>query len=158
MVKAHEPSLTAAQIRERIMKTSRSFSALSGRIGGGIANAYGAVTNTVPAPSEYDPGVWTRVAYSVSSEHPYPNSQSLSFVVQQKGAKKMAVHFSRFEVESTYDKVTFQDSKGKVVGEFSGTYTGSYSPSVDGDKLTVILTSDSSVNAYGFDIDYIAYK
>ncbi len=149
-----------ATIKSRILNAARPFAALRGRVSsGGMLNAYYALTNQMAPADANDPFNWQKMAKASSTDHPYLPNTKKTFTFQVPGAKRIAVSFAKFETESTYDTVTFTDSAGNVSkGVFSGKLGQVFGPAVDGDTVTVSFSADSSVNAYGFDIDGVSYQ
>lgn len=146
-------------IKQRLLNSTRPLGGLRGKVStGGMVNAYYALTNQVAPPDENDPFLWKRDPQMLSSAHPYENNAKQSWTLHVDGAKQIAVHFSRFETESNYDKVSFTDGNGKVVRTISGRQGELFGPIIDGDTVTITLTSDKSYNRYGFDIDGIAFR
>jgi thermitase len=157
---SHERNLSYADIKERLIKTSKPLSGTRSRVlSAGIVDAYYALTNKVPPPDANDPSAWAnRSNQTVSSTHPYTTNLKESFTVKVPGAKRIAVHFSKFETESGYDKVSLVDGSGKVAGTLSGNLSDSYSAIIQGDTVTLKLEADGTVNGYGFDVDYVSYE
>jgi len=157
---AQNPTWTYKDVKDRIMASARPLANLRGRIiTGGLADAYYALTGLTPPPDPNDPSDWeNRVPYSLSTEHPYPNEFSETYTITVPGAKRMAVHFDKFETERGYDKVEFLDANGKSYGVMSGTAHGTFGPIVNGDTVVLKFTTDKTVTKYGFDVDYIAVE
>ncbi len=157
---ANDPTLTYAQLKERIMTSARPLNSLKGKIQtGAMLDAYYALSGEAPPADPNDPSIWSeREERQLSSPHPYPDKAKELYTITVPGAKRISVHFSKFETESSYDKVHFQNASGETFGVWTGTQSGRFSPIIDGDTVTLMLTSDSSVNGYGFDVDYIAYE
>ncbi|MGE0527363.1 MAG: S8 family serine peptidase [Bdellovibrionales bacterium] len=147
-----------ATIKERLLNSARPLGSLRGRVATGLVSAYYALTNTVAPLDPNDPYNWQKTEQEISTEHPYPANARQEWTVNVPGAKKVAVYFSRFETESGYDKVTFKDAAGNVVGTLSGNLGETYGPVVDGDTVTITFSADDSVNAHGFDVGGIAYQ
>lgn len=159
LLRAANPTMTASQIKERIIKTAVPMGNLRGKmVSNGLVNAYYALTNTAPPKDLEDPFNWDKNAMSLSSPHPYADKFTETYEVKVAGAKQIAIHFSRFDTELGYDKVTIKDVTGKVVVELSGSHDGSFTPAIDGDSATITFTTDDSATRYGFDIDGIAYR
>jgi len=154
---AHE-KLTNVELKERLMATTKPISGLRSRAVAGLVNAYHALNNTPPPPDMEDPFNWAQQSYQLSTSHPYADGFSQSWTVTVAGATKIAIYFSKFDTEAGYDKVTFKDATGAVVGVWSGNRDESFSPTVLGDTMIITMTSDGSVNNYGFDIAAVAYK
>lgn len=159
LLKSANPDMTAAQIKERIIKTARPIASLRSKVAsGGLINAYHALMNTVPEPDANDPFTWDKTAEQISTPHPYVDNYRNSYTVRVQGAKKIAIHFSRFDTELGYDKVTIKDGNGAVVAVISGRHDDSFSPVIEGDSAVIEFATDDSATQYGFDIDGIAYK
>ncbi|WP_413559227.1 S8 family serine peptidase [Bdellovibrio sp. HCB209] len=156
---SNEPGLTGLQIKERIMATAKPIPGLRGKVRTmGIANAYSALTNTIAPPDQNDPVNWKTVEASASTPHPYTGKSKLTFEVGASGAKQIAIYFEKFDTERDYDKAEIFDSTGKLVQTISGKADDTFSAVIEGDKATVVFTSDDSVNRYGFDITKVAYR
>ena len=145
-------------LKSRLLNSARPMAALRGRVNTGLVNAYYALTNTVAPQDPDDPFFWQKDAQTLSSAHPYPNNVNQEFTVTVPGATRIAVYFSKFETEASYDKVTFKNAKGEVVGTLSGRLGETYGPVVEGDTLTMTFTGDDTVNAYGFDMSGVAFQ
>jgi thermitase len=118
-----------------------------------------ALSGDTPPKDPNDPAVWTGTsAQSVSSPHPYGDKLNQTVTVTVPGAKRFALHFSKFEMEANYDKIEFFNQAGELIGTMSGTHSGEYSPICEGESVTLKATSDDSVNGYGFDIDSAVYE
>jgi thermitase len=159
LLKAHEPALNYSQLKARILASAVPYAPLRNlTITGGVANAYYALANTTPPPDPQDPANWPVVKKVVSSPHPYALTTTTDYKVQVSGAKALSILFDRFELETNYDTVQFKDSTGNVVGTWSGVHNGEYSPTVAGDTITMTITTDNTVNEYGFDITKVAVQ
>jgi len=159
LVLADNPNLTYLQVKERLLSGARPLHTLKGKtISGGMLDISYALSGETPPSDPNDPSVWTdQVPQSTSSAHPYGDKYTASWTLSVPGAEKISVHFSRFETEANYDRVEFYNKAGEVVGSMSGTHTGEFGPIIDSDTVTIKMTSDDSVNGYGFDIDSISY-
>lgn len=153
-----EPNLTGIEMKERILSTSKPLAGLRGKTKGGLANAYTMLTNTLPQPDPNDPINWQSVDYSFSSPHPYTNKMVLEHEITVPGAKQISVYFSKFDTERDYDKVSFYDASGKLLGTMSGKNDETFSPVIEGEYVKLVFTSDDSVNKYGFDITKVAWR
>jgi thermitase len=157
LVLSNEPKLSYLELKERLMNTSKKYAGLKLKtVSGGLVNAYHALTNTIPPQDPNDPGGWNQESVSLSTPHPYLKNTVQSFDIVKPGAKRIAVLFNSFDLErdiagTFYDKVEFIDAAGTVVGAWVGEHAGAYSPIVEGEKMTVRFTSDSSIEKYGFE-------
>lgn len=153
------PNMNGRDLKERIVSTSRPLPGLRSKVrSGGIANAYLALTNTMPQPDPADPVNWSSVAVSVSSAHPYQNKTTEEFEVSVPGAKEIALYFAKFDTERDYDLVEIYDEKGKKVETLSGRMDDSFSSTIQGSKAKIVFKSDDSVTKYGFDLTKVAYR
>ena len=155
---AADSSMSYQQLKDRMLQTAVPTAALRNKVTYGFVDAYNSLTNTMPAPDPNDPSNWDTIAESVSTPHPYENDFVETYTLSVPGADKVAVHFSKFDTESGYDKVEFFDGSGQKVGEMSGSNDDSFSPVAAGDTIVLKFTSDYSITRYGFDIDAIAYE
>ena len=153
-----EPTLTPAEVKERIIKTVVRMPSLSGKIiTGGLVNAYNALTNTQAPPDPNDPSNWNKIALSVSSPHPYPKKANLEFDVQApEGTSRFVIHFAKFDMETRFDFVDIYDETGRLVVSLTGLGDDSYSPVISGRAARLVLRADDTVQTYGFDVDHIA--
>lgn len=145
-------------IKTRLLASARPISSLRNRVATGLVNAHFALTNQVAPEDPDDPFSWQKTVESGSTAHPYANNSTQSFTFRVPGAQRVAVAFSRFETESSYDKVTFKDANGNIVGTMSGKLGETFGPLVPGDTVIMEFTADDTVPAYGFDVSGIAYQ
>ncbi len=154
---SHEPSLTPEQVKARLMRTSDKLKSFRNKlISAGRLNVYNLLTDTEPPGFVVIPeDAWKpAIAQSISSEHPYKDSIKVRYEISHPGAKFMRVRFGKFDTEAGYDTVKILSASGEVVDTLSGELpAGTWTPEVEGDKLIVEFTTDSSVTKYGFDID-----
>lgn len=156
---ANEPNLTAVEMKERIISTTRPFAGLKNKTkSGGIVSAYAALTGAKAPPDVNDPENWASVSTSVSSAHPYARKSNVTFEVNVPGAKEIALYFTKFETERNYDRVVVYNRAGVKVADLTGNLSESFSPAIDGDYARLVFTSDDSVEGYGFDLTKIAYR
>jgi thermitase len=145
-------------LKQRLLSSARPLGGLRGRVGTGLVNAYWALSNQVAPEDPDDPFNWQKTTDTVSTDHPYVNNDAKEWTLKVDGAKRVAVYFSRVETEAGYDKITFKNANGDVIGSISGKLGETYSPVVEGDTVIISFTSDDTVNSYGFDVGGIAYQ
>ncbi len=156
---SHEPNLTNVQIKERLVATVQPLASLRGKvISGGLANAYNALTNVQAPPDPNDPARWASQTLAISSAHPYKSKTKEEYVVEVAGANEMALYFSKFDTEKSYDKVSIFDKAGNKIGEMSGTNDDSYSPTISGSYVKIVFESDDSVEKNGFDLTKVFFR
>ncbi len=149
-------SLTYAQLKERLIKTSVPVHILKSKaVSGGYVNAYNALNQIIPPSIEPDPALWRRVNQVVESPHPYVDRIDVSTTVSYPKAKYLRVHFEKVEVEARYDFVHLRTPSGALIETISGTLNDYTSDYVEGDSMVVQLQSDFSTVGYGFKISWI---
>lgn len=156
---AHEPNLTYAEVKQRLIQSCRPLGGLRMKAAcGGMVDAYYALANEAPAPDMEDPFNWAAVTREAASAHPYENKADVSFEIKVDGAKQLSVYFDKFETEFRYDFVEFKDASGTVIDKWSGNHNGEFSPVVNGDTIYMTFKSDDSFTSYGFSISKAAYR
>ncbi len=145
-------------IKNRLLSSARPLAGTRNRVSTGLVNAYYALTNSAAPNDPDDPFYWQKDSQSASTAHPYLPNTRQEFTFTVPGAKRIAIYFSRFDTEAGYDKVTFKNSAGVVVGTISGKLGETYSPVIEGDTVTMSFASDDSVNSFGFDVGGVAYQ
>ncbi len=95
--------------------------------------------------------------WSIASPHPYSNNSDQFWSYSHPGAELMRVHFTRINVEETYDAVLIGDDHNRSVplDYFSGSYTDVWSAWIPSDSIFVELTSDSIITKWGFQVDRV---
>lgn len=94
----------------------------------------------------------------VESPHPYPPSYDNTWTITRKGAKRIRVHFTEIVIEDEYDHLYLNNEDGDTIHDYSGyAITDVWSPWVWGDTIKLRLTSDESIQFYGFRIDKIEW-
>ena len=89
----------------------------------------------------------------IESLHPYENDTDEKWTIHKNNAKRIAVVFSdKTETESGSDYIYIYDKDNEEIGCYSGTELAGKRIVVQGDTVTIRLTSDSSNTCYGFDI------
>ncbi len=146
-----DSSLSYAQIKERLIKTSTPVGSLRKKVlARGRVDAYQAVNNIVPPSTDPDPTAWQDVASSVQSKHPYADNSNVTFDINVPGAKFIRVIFTRIETEEKYDVVQLEDASGTVVDSYTGKHANVESEAASGESVRIRLKSDSSTTGYGF--------
>lgn len=87
------------------------------------------------------------------SPHPYTNNYTNTWTISSPGSTQVRIHFSRLETEDGYDYVYIYDKNNHRVKTYDGSHNDTWTPWVDGDRITVKLQTDYSVTAYGFIVD-----
>lgn len=159
LLASNEPDLSNVQLKQRIISTARPLSSVKDKVSsGGMVSAYFALTNQIAPPDLNDPNHWASKELSISSAHPYVNKANETYEIQVDGAKEIALYFSRFVTEKGYDKVTMFNRSGAKIGDMSGINDEAFSPTISGDYVKIVFTSDDSVENYGFDLTKVSYR
>jgi bacillolysin len=147
-------STTAESISYTAAAAGTFYAKVIGYNGATSASSY-SLTATYPTSAPV--GNWYYETKAFDTPHPYTNSYTGAVHSYTKaGATKVGLHFSRFETESGYDFVKIKDKTGTVKNTYSGTQAAFW-VYVDGDTVSSQLTTDSSVTAWGYSIDQVAY-
>ena len=95
--------------------------------------------------------------------HNYSNNQLYTYTYSKPGASQVAVHFERITTEANYDFVRIKNGAGTVLWSVSGNVITSGAGNafgrtdgwaiVSGSTITVELTTDYSVTAWGLRTD-----
>lgn len=156
---ANDATATHYQLRQRILGGARPLAALRGKVStGGVVNAYYSLTGQAPPEDPNDPAKWMQQSASFSTPHPYAKKELIEWEISVPGATQMAIYFSKFQTERTYDTLTLRDRAGKTIAVLSGSSDDSYSPIISGDYVKLTFKSDDSIEKYGIDITGVAYR
>jgi len=157
---SEEPNLTPAEVKARLVSTSIVVPQFRRQvIAEGRVNAYNALMNIEPPSKEPQGLSWEEVAHAISTPHDYGSNVDSVWTITHAGATYIRVHFSKFDTEERYDIVRITDKDGNVADRIDGTYGDAlWSYSVPGDTINIRLTSDGTLQRYGFDIDKYAYS
>ncbi len=94
---------------------------------------------------------------NIETDHPYSNSQDLTWQITHSGASGISVHFSMFNTERNYDYVQLLDGSNNMIVQYWGNMGEFTSEIIPGDTVNIVFHSDSSVNYDGFVIDSSRY-
>lgn len=159
LVQATNPNLNYHELKTRLLKTSAPLASLRGKVNSeGMINAYHALTGKSAPQDPNDPADWNQEARSISTIHSYAANTDKLWEIKISGAKKISLHFEKFELESGYDRLYFLDQNKNVIGVWTDKRESGFSPIVDGDTMFLRFVSDKTIHGYGFDIDSIGYK
>lgn len=95
------------------------------------------------------------------SAHNYSNGCDENWIIYKEDASSISITFSSLtELESDCDYIYIYDSNDNQIGKYTGTALAGRTVTVTGDAVKIRLTSDFSVNKYGFALTEIssAYK
>jgi len=97
----------------------------------------------------------TTEPYVLESSHPYPISYNYTWTITKPGYTKIAVHFTKIDLESGYDFIYIKDANNNTVQTFTGKLNDVWSVSVPGDAIKINLVSDVYGCLYGFYMDKV---
>ena len=90
------------------------------------------------------------------SDHNYGNNLDVSYYYTNAGASSLLLKFSdKTFTESGYDKIYIYDGSGTLIGTYTGNSLAGKTITASGDAVRIRLTTDGSVNKYGFSLDSI---
>ncbi|MEQ1721819.1 MAG: S8 family serine peptidase [Pseudobdellovibrio sp.] len=160
LVWAHEPELTAVQLKERLLLTARPIAGLKGKTKtGALVNAFFALTNKTPEPDANDPANWQAQEASYASASPYVKNTNEVYEVNVTGdVKEFSLYFEKFDTEANYDTLQLVDAAGNVIQTLSGNNDDSFSATVTGNYVKLLFKSDGSVERTGWKISKIAVR
>ncbi len=92
--------------------------------------------------------------YSLESAHPYDNNVTVNYTIQNSSFNGIGVHFSRISTEPLDDFVRVYDENGTLLAEYTGEYRNVWI-SANGSAIIISLSTDDSINGYGFSIDQV---
>ena len=151
--------LNYAEIKDRLLRSRDPVPGLSRKIAsGGRLNVYNALAGIYPPSPEPAENAWRDVALpkTIESDHPYKENSNIDFVINgPSNAKKLRVIFSKIDMEANYDFVKVYDGAGQEVDSMTGAGENVPSYYVNGNVIKLKMTSDNSVNKWGFAVSKI---
>ncbi len=90
------------------------------------------------------------------SLHDYASNSNETWDFSSEGAKKLLLVFSeKTFTEKNWDYIYLYDGNGTEIGKYTDNQLAGAGIEIEGDSFSVKLTSDGSVNKYGFSFDAI---
>jgi len=90
------------------------------------------------------------------SDHDYSENEDDTQIIYYPGARSITIQFSGdSKTEESWDKIYIYDGKDNLLWELSGDSFGGSAMTISGDTVKIRLTSDSSVNRWGYSFDVI---
>lgn len=155
---SHEPTLTYAQIKERLIRTSTPVAGLRTKVvAKGRVNAWNAVMDITPESTEPRDSDWKTRDVVIESLHPYKSDTNQVFTITEPGATRVRVRFKKIGVENLFDFVIIEDSSGNVKERFTGQETDLTTDYIEGDTLNIRFRSDKRTNGFGFLVDRVQF-
>jgi hypothetical protein len=90
---------------------------------------------------------------TLESPHPYTNYCNSNWTVTGTNATQIRIHFSYIQTERNYDRIFVTDSAGNAVANYTGNFTDTWSPWINGSTVRIRLYSDFSKTYDGFKVD-----
>lgn len=133
-----------------------------------LVHGYAAASGTIRATwSVGSTPTWQTESWVRDTPHNYANNQVYTYTYTKAGASQVGVHFNRISTEANYDFVRIKNAAGQVLWTVSGNVitngTGNAFGRTDGwcyvpgNTLTIELTTDYSVTAWGLRTDTAAW-
>jgi subtilisin family serine protease len=149
-----DPSMTFAQVKDRLLRSRDFVPSLARKVASsGRLNVYNAINGIYPPSPEPAEGDWRDISVPnpIESEHPYKDKFQQEWTIEAPAnAKFIRVVFSKLDLESGYDFVKVIDGNGVESESFSGAGENVASSYVEGNKVTLRFTTDSSNTKWGF--------
>lgn len=95
--------------------------------------------------------------YSADLDSDPTNPSNVHSTISNSSASAMRFHFSRIEIETSWDLLCIYDKNNRLQYTFTGIATDLYTPWMKGDTFKITINSDSSIQWYGYDIDFYEY-
>ncbi|MBF0205672.1 MAG: S8 family serine peptidase [Oligoflexia bacterium] len=155
-----EGRIPFAALKNRLLNTATPAVAYKGKVlARGRLNLYNLLTDTRPPKFEPNPEEWVRYRLPevIESSHPYKENENFYKTVTFPGAKFMRVVLNKYDMESGYDFIRIVDKTGNEVDKVSAAGENYLSEYVEGDSVTIKMTSDYSISKWGFLIDSVDY-
>lgn len=133
-----------------------------------LVHGYSAASGTIRATwTVGGGGAWTNETWVRETPHNYSNNQVYSYTYTKPGASQVAVHFERITTEANYDFVRIKNGSGTTLWTVSGNVISGGAGNafgrtdgwaiVSGSTITVELTTDYSVTAWGLRTDVASF-
>ncbi len=101
--------------------------------------------------------VWngaTPMSPPIESAHPYAAYADQTWTFTSPSGANTRIHFDRIDTETGYDYVTVMDGADNIIASYAGwDKPDIWTPWVPGNVVKIRLTSDHSVQGYGFYVD-----
>ncbi|MHA1426978.1 MAG: CUB domain-containing protein [Candidatus Helarchaeota archaeon] len=91
-------------------------------------------------------------AYTLESDHPYPNNYNHSWIISHPNALGIAVHFTQITLDSG-DIIEIYDGNGQHLQTFLGNISNQWSQRTFTNSIEIRLITNSLYTNYGFLID-----
>ena len=148
-----QPSLSYAEIKETLIRTSEPVRSLASRVvGKGRVSAFNSIHNVVAPDTTPAENSWRDVPLHIETPHPYESSKIYRYPLFVPGAKHLRVVFDTIDTEAVFDPIAIMDSGGGEVDHVSGTMSNYTSDYVDGDRGTIVFRTDDSIIKDGFKV------
>jgi hypothetical protein len=132
-----------------------------------LVHGYTAASGTIRATWSVGGGTWVNETWVRETPHNYANNQVYTYTYNKPGATQVGVHFERITTEANYDFVRIKNGAGAVLWSVSGNVIANGVGNafgrtdgwaiVPGSTLTIELSTDYSVTAWGLRTDVASF-
>ncbi|NUM89273.1 MAG: S8 family serine peptidase [Bdellovibrionales bacterium] len=154
-----DPAMTFADVKQRLLDSRDYVGNMARKVmSSGRMNVDNAVRGVYPPSPEPAESEWRDLSGfgGIESEHPYKDKATQVWeVAGPENARFMRVVFEKVDTESGYDFVKLFDKDGAEADSMSGKAENAPSFFVNGNKVKISFSSDSSVNGWGFKISKV---
>ncbi len=158
MLWAQEPHLTHMEVKDRLLRTSDKFLALSRWVRSSARlNLYNLLSDSQGKSLAVLPEGTTEIrGFGLESKHPYSMNHHNVWKFTFDGAKAIRLHFKRFELDTYGDYLEIRDAEGQVADRLNGDLGSDfYSQWVQGNMVEIEFYTDKSLQLWGFEINHI---
>lgn len=158
MLLAQYPEMSWQELKETLIKSGDEFTRLAkwSKNGRRINLANALLKKEGRRLNDYSSAQWSTTAVELASPHPYPRRTVIEKNYIQEGATRLRLHFAQFEL-SNYDTVVIRNGKGEIVERYNGELLPFWSQVIEGDRVSITLTSGSSPLKFGYQINQVEY-
>lgn len=149
-------AMTFAEVKDRLMKSRDFIPSLTRKVAAsGRLNIYNAIMGVYPPSPEPSEDAWRDfdAGQVIESAHPYANSFKQEWAIQgPEGAKFMRLVLEKVDLEDGYDFLKIVDATGAEMDSISGKAENASTFYVEGNKMTLKFSTDSSEVRWGFKV------
>ena len=149
-------SMSFAEVKERLMKSRVFIPSLTRKVASsGRLNIYNAIMGVYPPSPEPSEDAWKDydTGTVIESAHPYANSFKQEWAVEgPANAKYMRLVLEKVDLEDGYDFLKIVDATGAEMDSISGKSENASTFYVEGNKMTLKFSTDSSEVRWGFKV------
>ncbi len=149
-------AMTYAEVKERLLKSRDFVPSFTRKVASsGRLNIYNAIMGVYPPSPEPSEDAWQdyELGQVIESAHPYTNSFKQEWSVEgPANAKYMRLVLEKVDLEDGYDFLKIVDANGAEMDSISGKSENASTFYVEGNKMTLKFSTDSSEVRWGFKV------